>query len=146
MKLELGAETAVVTGAARGIGLAIASRFAAEHANVVLIDREPAASRSAAQVQARFGVNCTTIICDVTAGMIQTPRNRAVWQAWYALQSQDDQLSYEQWGADKIARVTPLGRWQDAEDVAAMAVFLASRQARNITCQTINVDGGQVMR
>ena len=31
------------------------------------------------------------------------------------------------------------------EDIAAMAVFLASPRAANITGQTINVDGGQVM-
>jgi len=31
------------------------------------------------------------------------------------------------------------------EDMAAMAVFLASPRAGNVTGQTINVDGGQVM-
>lgn len=34
----------------------------------------------------------------------------------------------------------PLKRWQEPEDIAAMAVFLASKQG-----QTINVDGGYVM-
>jgi NAD(P)-dependent dehydrogenase (short-subunit alcohol dehydrogenase family) len=29
--------------------------------------------------------------------------------------------------------------------MAAMAVFLASPRARNVTGQTVNVDGGQVM-
>jgi NAD(P)-dependent dehydrogenase (short-subunit alcohol dehydrogenase family) len=38
-----------------------------------------------------------------------------------------------------------LGRWQTVEDVAALAVFLASDRAKNITGQTLNVDGGQVM-
>ena len=41
--------------------------------------------------------------------------------------------------------MTPLGRWQTPEDVAAMAVFLASRRAQNVTGQTVNVDGGFVM-
>ena len=31
------------------------------------------------------------------------------------------------------------------EDIAAMAVFLASPRAQNVTGQTINVDGGWVM-
>ena len=31
------------------------------------------------------------------------------------------------------------------QDIAAMAVFLASRRAGNVTGQTINVDGGYVM-
>jgi NAD(P)-dependent dehydrogenase (short-subunit alcohol dehydrogenase family) len=36
----------------------------------------------------------------------------------------------------------PLGRPNDPEDVAAIAVFLASPGARNITGQSVNVDGG----
>jgi NAD(P)-dependent dehydrogenase (short-subunit alcohol dehydrogenase family) len=36
----------------------------------------------------------------------------------------------------------PLGRPNEPEDVAALAVFLASAGARNITGQSFNVDGG----
>ncbi len=36
----------------------------------------------------------------------------------------------------------PLGRPNDPEDIAALAVFLASPGARNITGQAFNVDGG----
>ena len=39
----------------------------------------------------------------------------------------------------------PIGRANDPEDIAAMAVFLAGQGARNITGQTFNVDGGLVM-
>lgn len=38
----------------------------------------------------------------------------------------------------------PLRRANDPEDIAAMAVFLASPGARNITAQTYNVDGGLI--
>ncbi len=37
---------------------------------------------------------------------------------------------------------TPFGRWGEPEDVAGVAVFLASEQARFVTGQTIAVDGG----
>ena len=60
-------------------------------------------------------------------------------------QPESERLDYEAWSAEKIKKVVPLNRWQQPEDVAAMAVFLASNRARNITGQTINVDGGFVM-
>lgn len=81
----------------------------------------------------------------VCPGMIKTPLNRSVWQAWYDQQPEAARLSYEAWADDKVRRISPLGRWQTPEDIAAVAVFLASVRAQNITGQTINVDGGQVM-
>ena len=39
----------------------------------------------------------------------------------------------------------PIGRPNDPEDIAALAVFLAGSGARNITGQAFNVDGGLVM-
>jgi 2-hydroxycyclohexanecarboxyl-CoA dehydrogenase len=81
----------------------------------------------------------------VCPGMVQTPLNRGVWQAWHDQQPVDKQLSYEDWAGAKVKSVVPLGRWQSPEDVANTLVFLASDRAANITGQTINVDGGFVM-
>ena len=78
-------------------------------------------------------------------GMVQTALNRSIWEAWARQQPAEKRLTFEEWGDDKVRRVVPLGRWQTPEDIAAMAVFLASPRARNITGQTINVDGGFVM-
>jgi 2-hydroxycyclohexanecarboxyl-CoA dehydrogenase len=78
-------------------------------------------------------------------GMVQTPLNRSVYDAWAREQPEPERLSYEAWSADKIQKLVPLNRWQEPEDIAAMAVFLASSKGRNITGQTINVDGGYVM-
>jgi NAD(P)-dependent dehydrogenase (short-subunit alcohol dehydrogenase family) len=77
--------------------------------------------------------------------MVQTALNRSVWEAWNRQQPEAERRSYEDWAGDKVRRVVPLGRWQEPTDIAAMAVFLASSCARNVTGQTINVDGGFVM-
>jgi NAD(P)-dependent dehydrogenase (short-subunit alcohol dehydrogenase family) len=85
-------------------------------------------------------VNC---LCP---GMVKTDLNRSVWRAWADRQPAGAAVpDYEAWAAEKIARLVPLNRWQTAEDVAAMAVFLASARAANVTGQTVNVDGGYVM-
>ncbi|GIW80505.1 MAG: 3-oxoacyl-ACP reductase [Gemmatales bacterium] len=78
-------------------------------------------------------------------GMVKTALNRSVWEAWHRQQPPDRQQSYEDWAGEKVRKVIPLGRWQEPEDIANMAVFLASNRARNVTGQTINVDGGFVM-
>jgi 2-hydroxycyclohexanecarboxyl-CoA dehydrogenase len=44
-----------------------------------------------------------------------------------------------------VKTVVPLGRWQTPEDIADMVVFLSSDRTRQVTGQTINVDGGFVM-
>jgi 2-hydroxycyclohexanecarboxyl-CoA dehydrogenase len=81
----------------------------------------------------------------VCPGMVQTPLNRSVWQAWHDQQPAEARLSYEEWSAQKIRNVVPLGKWQTPEAIADMIVFLASDRAAHVTGQTINVDGGFVM-
>jgi NAD(P)-dependent dehydrogenase (short-subunit alcohol dehydrogenase family) len=81
----------------------------------------------------------------VCPGMVQTPLNRSVWQSWFDRTPQAQQLSYEDWADHKIRHVVPLGRWQTPEDIADLILFLSSDRARQITGQTVNVDGGFVM-
>ena len=45
----------------------------------------------------------------------------------------------------RVKDLIPMGREQTPEDIGWAAVFLASEQARNITGQALNVDGGTVM-
>ena len=46
---------------------------------------------------------------------------------------------------EAAAEVIPMGRPQTPSDIGALAAFLASDDAKNITGQTIQCDGGQVM-
>jgi NAD(P)-dependent dehydrogenase (short-subunit alcohol dehydrogenase family) len=50
----------------------------------------------------------------------------------------------EELAAQRAATI-PIGRANDPEDIADMALFLAGPAARNITGQAFNVDGGLVM-
>jgi 3-oxoacyl-[acyl-carrier protein] reductase len=74
---------------------------------------------------------------NVGPGLTLTDRIRPVIEA----QAKSSGRSFEDVTAEREARI-PLGRMAQPEDVAAMVVFLASKQARQITGQTILVDGG----
>lgn len=267
MDLELSGQTAVIAGAARGIGQAIAAAFAAEGCNIAVLDRDPGVGTVAEELAQRHGVRALAFAADVTdwtalrkagddiqaslgrvdhvvfavavgsgkygfpfwnlepadwghvlevnvigaanvaqvfaamlartrsgtmlflasvagqigsqtdppysaskaalisftqcaardlapygvrvnalcPGMVETALNRSVWEAWAQRQPENERQTYEEWAGEKIRRLVPLGRWQTPEDIAAMAVFLASPRAANVTGQTINVDGGYVM-
>jgi 2-hydroxycyclohexanecarboxyl-CoA dehydrogenase len=77
----------------------------------------------------------------LSPGMVRTGLNRAVFEASREAES----MTYDAWADAKIRKVSPLGRWQEASECGAMAVFLATDHARNLTGQTLNIDGGQVM-
>jgi 2-hydroxycyclohexanecarboxyl-CoA dehydrogenase len=98
-------------------------------------------AQCAAKDLAAYGVRVNTLC----PGMVRTDLNRSVWESWNRQQPAEKRQTYEEWAGEKIRKVVPLNRWQEPEDIAAMAVFLASECGRNITGQTINVDGGFVM-
>lgn len=81
----------------------------------------------------------------LSPGMVKTDLNQAVWSAGQKLLPEAQRQTYDDWAAEKIKKVSHLGRWQTPEEYAAMACFLASDHSRNITGQTLNIDGGQVM-
>lgn len=95
----------------------------------------------AAKDLAPYGVRVNAL----SPGMVRTQLNEAVWAASQESLPDSARQDYAVWANEKIRKVSPLGRWQMPEEYAAMAMFLASEHARNITGQTINIDGGQVM-
>jgi NAD(P)-dependent dehydrogenase (short-subunit alcohol dehydrogenase family) len=93
-------------------------------------------TKTAAQQLARHDINVNAICPGVTltnqlSGILKSrAEERNV--------SPDDILA-------ESASAIPLGRLNDPEDIAAMAIFMASPGARNITGQCYNVDGGLVL-
>jgi NAD(P)-dependent dehydrogenase (short-subunit alcohol dehydrogenase family) len=77
MDLELTGRRAVVTGASRGIGLAVARALAAEGADVALIARDRERLQAASADVRRAGVRALAVVCDTgshdaVAAMAQT--------------------------------------------------------------------------
>ena len=85
---------------------------------------------------ARHDINVNAIC----PGLVDTQMLRGM----LAQRATDTGASVEQL-IEGLEEMVPLGRLDDPEDIAAMAVFLAGPGGRNITGQTINIDGGLVM-
>jgi NAD(P)-dependent dehydrogenase (short-subunit alcohol dehydrogenase family) len=81
-------------------------------------------AKTLAQEAAPYGVR----VLAIAPGAIQTPINRAVW--------------HDPVGRADLIRKIPLGRIGKPEEVAAMAVVLASDVASYVTAASIFVDGG----
>ena len=95
----------------------------------------------AAKDLAPYGIRANAI----SPGMVKTSLNQSVWKALQDSLPEEKRQDYETWAQAKISNIAPLDQWQTPEECAAAALFLASPLARNITGQTLNVDGGQVM-
>ncbi|HKW92054.1 MAG TPA: glucose 1-dehydrogenase [Methylomirabilota bacterium] len=92
-------------------------------------------TRIAALQLARHGINVNAICPGTTV--------TALSEANVVTRAQEEGVSVEDMTRRRDAAI-PLGRPNDPEDVAALAVFLASPGARNITGQSLNVDGGVI--
>jgi len=66
--------------------------------------------------------------------------------ARFAREDFDKLTPREYWLKYIVKPATPLGQEQTAEDMGKAAVFLVSDDSKNITGQTLHVDGGIVMR
>ena len=89
----------------------------------------------AAQQLGRYNINVNAICPGVTRTELGQ-RNSVTRAA-------ERGITVEQMQAEQEAAI-PIRRANTPEDIAALAVFLASEGARNITGQSINVDGGLV--
>jgi NAD(P)-dependent dehydrogenase (short-subunit alcohol dehydrogenase family) len=73
-------------------------------------------------------------------GWVETDMGRASWTA-----VGEQHGGGEAEGREMAAKMAPLGRVIEPDEVAGLASYLASEEARSITGQAIVIDGGQVM-
>jgi NAD(P)-dependent dehydrogenase (short-subunit alcohol dehydrogenase family) len=92
-----------------------------------------ALTKTASQQLGRHNINVNAICPGVTRTALSEDNLR--------VRAQQEGVTVEEMERRRAA-VIPLQRANDPEDIAAMAVFLASPGARNITGQSYNVDGG----
>jgi NAD(P)-dependent dehydrogenase (short-subunit alcohol dehydrogenase family) len=113
----------------RGYAGASNAAYAASKGAVIAL------TKMAAQQLGRYDINVNAICPGVTR--TELGARNAVGRA--AARG----ITVEQMQAEQ-EKTIPIGRANTPEDIAAMAVFLASPGARNITGQSYNVDGGLV--
>ena len=127
-----GAQGAVINLASQAgrRGEALVSHYCASKAAVISY------TQSAALAMAPHGIRVNAI----APGVIDTP----MWAQVDALFARYEGRPLGEKKA-AVGKAVPLGRMGVPDDVAGAAVFLASDEARYITAQTLNVDGGNVM-
>jgi meso-butanediol dehydrogenase/(S,S)-butanediol dehydrogenase/diacetyl reductase len=76
----------------------------------------------------------------VSPGVVRTP----LWEPLLEKTARDEGITVQEAWEGAVEPI-PLGRPQDPEDIGFAVSFLASPRARNITGETINVNGGQLM-
>jgi len=111
-------------------GEALVSHYCATKAAVISY------TQSAALAMAPHGIR----VNGIAPGVVDTP----MWDHVDSLFARAEGLPPGE-KKRQVGLAVPLGRMGVPDDIAGAAVFLASDEARYITAQTLNVDGGNVM-
>ena len=119
-------QTVVVTGGNKGIGYAIAERFAQEGANVVIASIEPQVTEAAAALGKATGAKVEAVLCDVT----RIDQVKALYDRAEEVFGRVD-VSIQNAGVITIARIEDMTEkeWDLVLDVNTKGVFLCCQEA-----------------
>jgi len=134
--MRLQGRTALVTGAARGIGLAIASRFVADGARVALVDVD----RGVEGAAKRLGEHALGLVADVTATDDVERAATTVRTRWGRLDVVVNNAGIT--GGSKLTWEVTDEEWQRVIAVDLTSVFLVSRAAVRIMLEQ---GGGRII-
>ena len=81
----------------------------------------------------------------VTGLGILSPIGNTVDEAWYSCIEGKSGIAAVDIGLENILKQIPVNKMGNPQDIADLALFLASSKADYITGQTISVDGGLYM-
>jgi 3-oxoacyl-[acyl-carrier protein] reductase len=133
--MQVKGRTIVITGAARGIGRALALRFAGGGANIALLDLNAEELASAAKQCASLGVRAMTYTVDVGSETQVAATLDQVVQDFGALDAivnnagiVKDALLVKVKDGEIVGKMT-LQQWQAVIDVNLTGVFLCAREA-----------------
>src|SRR5207245_2468150 len=151
---RLDGKVALITGAQQGIGRGMANAFARDGADVGInyLDDRAAAESVAAEVR-KAGTRATLVAGD--GGGVAMTRAMALELAPHGIRvnavapgltdTAQPRYGHSEEELAILARAVPLGRMAEPDDIATVAVFLASDEALYVTGQTVHVNGGSYM-
>ncbi|MCW2306319.1 SDR family oxidoreductase [Rhodobium gokarnense] len=118
-------KTVVVTGGNRGIGYAVAERFASEGANVVIASIEEQVTEAADKLRAATGAKILPVVCNVT----DIDAVKALYDAAEAEFGAVD-ISMQNAGIITIAKIEDMTEkeWDDVMAVNTKGVFLCCQE------------------
>ena len=136
LQVDLIGKVAVITGGGSGIGAAIAQRYRASGAVVVIVDRDAAAAE---EVVARLGDGASAAECDVTS----STSVRGVVERIVAAHGRVDLLV----NCAGIARLAPAEELTDAAWASTIAVNLTGTylMSREVGARMLTQGGGKII-
>lgn len=123
---QLDGKTALITGGALGIGLAVAQRFAAEGARVILADRNGEGARTAA---AAIGENARAVTMDISSEASVAAGFADAEAAGWAPDVVVANAGVQLFGQDAPIAELELDVWQRTIDVNLTGAFLTVKYA-----------------